>query len=77
MLIRATPTNIDSNNFWKVEDSQENLILQENGLFPVYMDNQYAYYLITDSFVDKYVNIVEKYGILQKRKNDLERRIRH
>ena len=38
MIFRSTPLN--DTDYWRVTNSQENLLLQENGLIPMYMDRE-------------------------------------
>lgn len=74
MVIRTTPP--DTTQYWAVNNSDENLILQENGLVPKFMDNEFTYYFIDKNFIDKYLLLIENYSMLEKRKRELkERRI--
>lgn len=74
MVIRATPSDITQ--YWAVNNSDENLILQQNGLVPKFMDNEFTYYFIDRRFVDRYLLLIEDYSMLEKRKRELkERRI--
>lgn len=66
MLFRTKPLN--DTDYWKVTNSQENLLLQENGLIPMYMDRVATYYKIDKNFVDVYMKLSETYGILQERR---------
>lgn len=72
MVIRTTP--MDITKYWLVDDSQENLILQENGLMPRHMDSRYTYYLIDENFVNKYLEFIDKYPVLTNRKTELKER---
>lgn len=66
MIFRSTPLN--DTDYWRVTNSQENLLLQENGLMPMYMDREATYYKIDKKFVDKYMKLSETHGILQERR---------
>lgn len=65
MIFRSTPLN--DTDYWRVTNSQENLLLQENGLMPMYMDRETTYYKIDKKFVDKYMKLSETHGILKER----------
>lgn len=66
MIFRSTPLN--DTDYWRVTNSQENLLLQENGIMPMYMDGQATYYKIDKKFVDKYMELSETHGILKERR---------
>lgn len=66
MIFRSTPLN--DTDYWRVTNSQENLLLQENGLMPMYMDREATYYKIDNKFVDKYMKLSETHGILKERR---------
>ncbi len=66
MIFRSTPLN--DTDYWRVTNSQENLLLQENGLMPMYMDREATYYKINKEFVDKYMELSETHGILRERR---------
>ena len=70
MVIRKTPADITS--YWIVKDTQENLLLQANGLFPKYMDEQFSYYTIDEHFIILYLQLVDGYGVCGKRSEDLK-----
>ena len=65
MIFRSTPLN--DTDYWRVTNSQENLLLQENGLMPMYMDREATYYKSDKKFVDKYMKLSETHGILKER----------
>ena len=66
MIFRSKPLN--DTDYWRVTNSQENLLLQENGLMPMYMDREATYYKIDKGFVDKYMELSETHGILRERR---------
>ena len=70
MVIRATPEDITK--YWIVNDSQENLILQENNLMPRFMDTKFTYYLLDKEFIDKYLILIDKYSLLSTRKSEMQ-----
>lgn len=73
MVERCTPSDITS--YWVVEDTQENIILQENELHPRYMDEKYCYYELNKHFVDVYLKLINE-DILLKRINEFNTVVR-
>ena len=57
MLIRQTPKNKEK---YIIVDSEVSQILQENGFYPKYMDNEAIYYVKSD----KIVEFMSKEGLL-------------
>ena len=57
MLIRQTPKNKEK---YIIVDSKVSKILQENGFYPKYMDNEAIYYVKSD----KIVEFMSKEGLL-------------
>ena len=49
MLIRQTPKNKEK---YIIVDSKVSQILQENGFYPKYMDNEAIYYVKSDKIVE-------------------------
>ena len=49
MLIRQTPKNKEK---YIIVDSKVSQILQENGFYPKYMDNEAIYYVKSDEIVE-------------------------
>ena len=70
MVFRSKP--LDDTDYWKVTNSQENLLLQENGLVPMFMDRQAIYYKIDKNFVDTYMKLSDTYGILKERRGEVQ-----
>lgn len=70
MVFRSKPLN--DTDYWKVTNSQENLLLQENGLTPMFMDRQATYYKIDKNFVDTYMKLSDTYGILKERRGEVQ-----
>lgn len=70
MVFRSKPLN--DTDYWKVTNSQENLLLQENGLVPMFMDRQATYYKIDKNFVDTYMKLSDTYGILKERRGEVQ-----
>ena len=57
MLIRKTPKNKEK---YIIVDSKVSQILQENGFYPKYMDNEAIYYVKSDEIVE----FMSKEGLL-------------
>ena len=57
MLIRQTPKNKEK---YIIVDSKVSKILQENGFYPKYMDNEAIYYVKSDEIVE----FMSKEGLL-------------
>lgn len=57
MLIRQTPKNKEK---YIIVDSKVSQILQENGFYPKYMDNEAIYYVKSDEIVE----FMSKEGLL-------------
>jgi hypothetical protein len=59
MIIRDKPKDLI--NYIKV-DSNTSYILSQNGFFPKYIDNDYIYYVKTNSLIEymKGENLIEK-----------------
>ena len=49
MLIRQTPKNKEK---YIIVDSKVSQILQENGFYPKYMDNEAIYYVKSDKIIE-------------------------
>ena len=49
MIIRQTPKNKEK---YIIVDSKVSQILQENGFYPKYMDNEAIYYVKSDKIVE-------------------------
>lgn len=57
MIIRQTPKNKEK---YIIVDSKVSQILQENGFYPKYMDNEAIYYVKSDEIVE----FMSKEGLL-------------
>jgi hypothetical protein len=49
MLIRQTPKNKEN---YIMVDSKVSQILQENGFYPKYMDDEFIYYVKSDEIIE-------------------------
>ena len=57
MIIRQTPKNKEK---YIIVDSKVSQILQENGFYPKYMDNEAIYYVKSDEIIE----FMSKEGLL-------------